>query len=78
MRGNQDVETSTIDSELSFTPGQVVPIFFRSQKIKKLELKSRKLGDTKKPAHKTRVAHKGLHYKMMQDEIEPQFHSSEP
>ena len=67
---NQDVGTSPIDSKLHFTPRQVVYTFFRTQKTKKSDLKSRKPGDKKNLAHKTRVAHRDLHYSMMQDEIQ--------
>ena len=42
MRGNQDVGTSTIDSELNFTPRQVVPAFFRTLPPK-IALKFKKL-----------------------------------
>ena len=36
IRVNQDVETSSINSGLMFSPRQVVPTFFRIQKDKKV------------------------------------------
>ena len=55
MRRNLDVGTSAIDSGLNFTPRQVVSTFFSIQKTKKLDLKSRNLGDKKTSPQKERI-----------------------
>ena len=47
MRGIHDAGTSTIDTGLNFTPSHVVSTFFSIEKAKKLDLKTRKLGDKK-------------------------------
>ena len=76
MRGIQDVETSAIDSGLNFTPRQVVPTFFSTQKSKILDLKSRNPGDKK--TRPTKRKHSGLLTEWFQTKQNPQFHCNEP